>query len=347
MNIEQVSVTFPSQVVTNADVIAEIAAASHDTPGIRRLLGRVSVGLERTGAETRRVCAPNETTLGLTLEACRKAMAGLPDDGKTIDLVVYAGVYQELMEPASSNLIAHELGLDHAECFDIKEACDGWMKATKIAYLGIRAGFYKRVMVVNAEFSQTRGYPIRPKLYKLTSLEELEYRFPTYTVGEAVAVTILGPHTVGDGRWSFFNQTRNDLYDLCTMTPSWYGAYPIPSARVAKDGPGCFTSYGSDLYRNGFPLSIDTWEKSGLKASEVDAFFTHSSSKRDWTQVAEKLLLTNVFHDIYAEYGNVVSAAIPAAMALAVEQGTLKRGDRVAALVASAGMSFSTAHFTF
>lgn len=347
MHIESIAVTFPNRVVTNLDILEEIGAASRDTPGIRRILGKVRGGLVRTGALRRRWSKPEESSLDLTLRACRKAMVGLIGEDRKIDLVIYAGVYSELTEPASANLIAHELGLDSAECFDLKEACDGWMKAVKLAYLGIQAGMYRRIMVVNAEFSMTRGFAINPKLFKITSIEELEYRFPAYTIGEAATATVLGASCGTGGAWSFYNQTRSDLYDLCTVTPSWYGAHPLPSMRIGRDGAGCFTSYGSGLYHNGFPLTLDTWEKSGLKASEVDAFFTHSSSKHDWTQVAEKLLLTHVFHDIYAEYGNVVSAAIPAAMALAIEQGTLKRGDRVAALVASAGMSFSTASFTF
>lgn len=347
MHIEQVAVTFPSRIVTNKDVLEEIAAASRDTPNIRRILGKIRGGLAYTGAVRRRWCAPGESSLDLTLCACRKAMAGLIGEDRKIDLIIYAGVYSELTEPASANLVAHELGLDRAECFDLKEACDGWMKAVKIAYLGIQAGMYRRVMVVNAEFSLTRGFAINPRLFKLTSIEELEYRFPAYTIGEAATATILGPSRGVGGVWAFSNQTRSDLYDLCTVTPAWYGMHPLRSARVGKDGAGCFTSYGSDLYRHGFPLSIDTWEKSGIKAGAVDAFFTHSSSKHDWMQVAEKLLLKHVFNDIYAEYGNVVSAAIPAATALAIERGALKRGDRVAALVASAGMSFSTASFIF
>ena len=131
------------------------------------------------------------------------------------------------------------------------------------------------------------------------------------------------------------------------MTPSWYGAHPVPSSRVAKDGAGGFTSYGADLYKHGFPLSLETFRRSGIKVDEVDAFFTHSSSKKDWTEVAQTLGLTGVFHDVYGEYGNVVSAAVPTAMALALDEGTLQRGDSVAALVASAGMSFSTASFIF
>jgi hypothetical protein len=50
---------------------------------------------------------------------------------------------------------------------------------------------------------------------------------------------------------------------------------------------------------------------------------------------------------IYAECGNVVSAAVPTAMALAEARGSLRRGQRVATWVASAGMSFTTSYSSF
>ncbi len=87
------------------------------------------------------------------------------------------------------------------------------------------------------------------------------------------------------------------------------------------------------------------YRASGIKTQLVNRLFTHSSSKRDWAEIASDIGLGDKLYDIYADYGNVVSAAIPAAMALAEREGALKEGDDVALLVGSAGMSFSAAHF--
>lgn len=336
---------FPSRVVSNDDILNMIREHSTEFVGdIDHTLKLVLRQLKASGSVTRRWLADGETSLQLTVDACKKAMAEINKDDK-IDLLIVASVYSELIEPATSNLIAAELGLHHVECFDMKEACDGFMKAVKIASSFIESGQYKRVMIVNPEFVMTKGFGIYPELFNLPSTEVLEYRLPSFTLGEAVTAVILAPDE--SNKWQFTNHTRNDLYDYCSITSNWNHHGFVQSDRVAKNGAAKFTSYGAKLKEDGFPLSIDQFRISGIEANETDILFTHSSSKRDWAEGAQVIGLSDKLYDLYAAYGNVVSAAVPAAMALAIEEGRLKRGGRVAAWVASAGMSFSTAAFTF
>lgn len=345
MKIEQLAAVFPSRVVTNDDVLNMIREESRTFSGdLDKTLKHVRRALKASGSVTRRWLGKGESSLGLTVQACKQAMQGL-ERSDQIDLLIVASVYSELVEPASSNLIAHEIGLDHVECFDMKEACDGWMKAVKIASALIGAGQYKRVMVVNAEFSMTPGFAVYPGLYNLPSADALEHRFPAFTLGEAATAVIL--RASPENPWQFTNHTRNDLYDLCSVTSSWNGADLAKSDRLAKNGPGMFTSYGAKLVGHGLPLAVDQFKNAEIRPEDVDILFTHSSSKKDWSEASELIGLGDRVYDLYARYGNVVSAAVPAAMALAAEEGTLKRGQRVVALVASAGMSFSTAAFAY
>lgn len=346
VKIESLVVNFPSRVVSNQDILEMISKETkkrRDFVGdLDRTLKLVGRQLKSTGSDVRRWRTDGETSLQLTIDACKKAMDGL-QKGERIDLLIMASVYSELVEPATSNLIAHEIGLDYVECFDVKEACDGWMKAVKIASSFIESGQYKRIMVVNPEFVMTEGFGIYPDLFNLPSPEVLEHRFPAFTLGEAATAMVLGPDM--DNVWKFTNHTRNDLYDLCSITSGWNGSDFVKSERVAKNGAGKFVSYGGKLREDGFPLAIDQFKIAAIKATDV--LFTHSSSKKDWSEGASVIGLKEEFYDIYTRYGNVVSAAVPAAMALAFEEGKLKRGHRVATWVASAGMSFSTATFTF
>ena len=336
---------FRSRVVTNDDVLGMIREESHSFSGdLDKTLKQIRRALKASGSDTRLWLAKGESSLGLTVQACRQAMHGLERTDQ-IDLLIVASVYSELVEPAAANLIAHEIGLDHVECFDVKEACDGWMKAVKIASALIDAGHYRRVMVVNAEFVNAPGFGIYPELFALTSSDQLEWRFPAFTLGEGASAMIL--RADAENSWQFTNHTRNDLYDLCSITSSWNGADLAKSDRLAKNGPGLFTSYGAKLVGHGLPLAVDQFKNAGIQPGDVDILFTHSSSKKDWSEIAELCGLGDKVYDLYARYGNVVSAAVPAAMALAAEEGSLKRGQRVVALVASAGMSFSTAAFTY
>lgn len=346
MRIERMAAVFPSRVVTNDEIIAIIESHSKDffTEDLKKTLRHTGRMLRASGSQERRWRNDKESSTELTAQACTKALTEL-NNGGLPDLLISASVYPELVEPATANAIAEAAGLFGVECFDIKEACDGWMKAAKIAASFIESGAYRRVMVVNGEFVMTPGFGIYPELFRLSTLSELEWRFPAFTLGEAAVATVFGPDP--ENVWEFSNTTRNDLFDLCSITTPWHKARPSTSPRLAKDGSGIFTSYGGDLRSHGFPLVVDEFRKSGIKPADVDAFFTHSSSRKDWSDVADELELSEQFYDIYSRRGNVVSAAIPAAMALAAEEGKLKRGDRVVALVGSAGMSFSLASFVF
>ena len=345
MRIERVCLALPSRSLSSEDVIELIKEETErlgsfegDLP---KTLAMIRASLRRSGAKKRHWLAPDESPLDLIRRACRNAMEDI--DPATIDLLLWASVDLAVVEPSTASLVAHMIGLDHVKCRDVKQACDGWMGAVEFADALIQTERYRRIMIVNGEFGMVRGGMLYPRLFALKSPEELVWRFPSFTVGEAATATIVG---ASSDEWKFSNRSRNDLYDLCTVSRPWPG-YPITSERIGKDGPGHFTSYGSELRSHGLPLALETFNASGIKTENVDILFTHSSSKKDWRDAAKAVGLENKLYDIYADCGNVVSAAIPAAMARAVEDDSLKRGMRVAAWVASAGMSFSTVSFTY
>ena len=344
MQIESLAVALPSLLVRNDDVLGSIAENNGelDKEELHSILRTVKAGLNFSGAKERYWLSEDETSKEMALNACRKALSGV--DSSEIDMVIHASVYTELIEPSSANLFAAELGLKNAEVFDLKEACEGFMKAAKIAEAFLATG-YRKILIINSEFSLVDGYAIRPALYHFNSKEELKWRLPAYTIGEAATAVVLSADERNN--WNFHNKTRNDLFDLCSVPAPWFPLGAEGRSRVGKDGPGVFTSWGAELTAAGVPLAVETFRESNINPDDVDVLFTHCSSKRDWANIAEQIGLSEKIYDIYERYGNVVSAGVPAAMALAKEEGKLRRGMRVAILVASAGMTFSTAHFTY
>lgn len=342
--METVVVALPSRCVTNEDVLLEIARESPKTREAERAAAIVDRALTSIGTRQRYWLDSGETSLDVTLKACRDALASAQGEG-AIDAVIYASVFSEIVEPAAANLIAARLGLHEAEAFDMKAACDGWMKALKVANAMISSGIYRRVLIVNSEFSLVPGYAIRPHLFSLSSPDELQWRLPAYTIGEAATATIVS----GDAnteQWSFTTTTRNELNDLCSVTSQFYKRVS-ETDKLAKDGPGWFTSWAGDLSAAGVPLAVDTFRRSGIKAESVDILFTHASGTKDWKNIAGQIGLQQQLYDIHPRCGNLVSASVPAAMALAIADGRLNRGDKVAALVASAGMCASAVQFAY
>src|SRR3989344_2616106 len=154
MKILANAAVFPSHVVTNQDIAADVLRRSPHLPG--NAGGKIARLLASTGAHTRRILESNETTLALTVLACETALAQL-NGPVLVDCILYAGLFsQELAEPASAPLLAHEICLDNVRAYDMRMACDGWMIAASTADALIHSGRYKCVMIVCGE------YPMEP-----------------------------------------------------------------------------------------------------------------------------------------------------------------------------------------
>jgi 3-oxoacyl-[acyl-carrier-protein] synthase III len=217
----------------------------------------------------------------------------------------------------------------------------------KLAEVFIRTGHHRNILIINAEFSMVEDFAIRPHLFNLSSVDQLKWRLPIFTIGEAATATLVCPGEESQ-RWSSVNVTDNDAYDLCSVMAPWYRANAVDaSPRLAKDRAGLFTSWAADLSARGIPLALDAFKKSAIRPQEVDILFTHASSTRDWKMIASKIGMSDKLYDIHPRYGNLVSASVPAAIALAVQDGRLKRGMNIAALVASAGMTATAASIVY
>lgn len=342
MQIESVAVALPSRKVTNEDVVNEFLASSTAfTSDIERAAAIISRGLRSVGSQDRFWLGEGETPLQLILRACNTA---LDECAERPDLVIYAGVHRLLTEPSSASLVAHKLGLNRARAFDMTIACDSWMMAMEQAQALMRVGPYRRVMIVNGEFSMLHGFAIRPSLFAFENAAQLEHRFPIFTIGEAATATIVVPE--GEP-WRFTNQTHNDLHDLCTVVPAWFEREPGISDKVGKDGAGRFTSWAAELSEKGIPLTIDTFRESGIVSDDIDILFTHAHGTRDWVKIATEIGLRDKLYDIHPKTGNLVSASAPAAIALAMREGRLDRGTSAAILYASAGMTFTATSFIY
>ncbi len=90
-------------------------------------------------------------------------------------------------------------------------------------------------------------------------------------------------------------------------------------------------------------LSKDLLERAGISTDDIDLFIPHQANLRIIQAVGKRLglsdeqVFTNVQH-----VGNTSAASIPMAMAEAVEQGRLKRGDLVLATAFGGGLTWGS-----
>ncbi|MFH8791346.1 3-oxoacyl-[acyl-carrier-protein] synthase III C-terminal domain-containing protein [Streptomyces sp. NPDC017941] len=345
MKLRAVSCALPSRQVTNADITELIGehSARHFTGNLDHTLGRIGAFLRYTGSATRYWLDQGERPIDLLRTAARTALdqAGLTAD--RIDVLIYTGIGRGFLEPGGAYHAAHALGLDHAHCFDVIDACMSWTRAVQITESLFRTGTYRTAMIVNAEFNLRPGGPVVPHLFRLDRAEQLESTLPAYTLGEAATATVL---TAEDSEpWRFRFISRPDLAPLCNVTLEGYEGYCDPSDKLARNGVGVFTSFGSAMHQAGDSEAQAVFRQLDPPTGEVAALFTHASSKRWWQTAADQAGLGAVIHHVYDRTGNVVSASVPAAIASALTEDRLRPGQLAVGWVGSAGMSFGAFSF--
>lgn len=353
MKIAAVAAQLPSKLVNNDDILAIIHKNSESIfeGNLKHLLKKIKFLLEYSGSNTRCWLGENETPLEHIQTAFANALSQAKWQKEEIDLLIYVGVGKAVTEPANSYLLAQALELKNVHCFDVLDACMSWMRALQLAHLYFKAGIYKKIMVVNAEFNvlaNHQGGVGFPELFTYRHVDEIPYKFPALTIGEAATVTLLADD---DSSFECHFKSMPYLADLCTIPSKDFELFLTKEQleRVGKNGVGLFTSFGFDMHKIAVEhINAFLKEHKHLWDSrEVDHMFVHASSRRVWEDAVHPYGYSEKMYHIYGETGNLVSASVPAALFKAQQENRLKRGDKIAFVVGSAGMSFALAYLTF
>ena len=346
MKIASVAYRVPSWKVTNDNLLTYIDKCNPNVPARKKLpyLKIVEKLLRQTGAESRHWRDPeiNEKAADLILGVIKDALEQANLSATDIDLLIYCGVGRGFLEPANAYFYAHAAGMNQANCFDITDACMSWIRATHIAQLMLKAGTFKRVMIINGEFHL--GFHDN---WEIRDLRSLEYSLPAYTIGEAATATIL---TASESDWKFAYSSKPEYADVCTIPLPSHANFVNPSKKIGHNGIYKFVSYGQEIFQAGVDClgklirsTIDDVERNVL-------YFPHAPSKKVYERdVAESsgIPADKMYLQVYPQFGNLVSASIPVGLSLAKAEGKINSGDPIALIPASAGIVASVVQLTF
>jgi len=166
------------------------------------------------------------------------------------------------------------------------------------------------------------------------------------TVSEAATATVVEHDAADDFHFNLKN--FGEYYDLCVL--------PIDDGKdfldlLPADGYAPMKLFSSSraLLTTAAQKIIETFNADPiLQRWRFDICFGHAASKRAEEGVLERLEIPlERYCGTHAEYGNTVSASVPLGMSVAIEQGRLRRGDRVLIIIAAGGIVVGLASFTF
>ena len=347
MRLDAVTLALPSRSVANDDVVALVEHHSRATYAgdLDRLLTGLRVLLRRSGADHRYWLAPGEEVLPLVADAVKRALAAAGCARSEVDLLICGSVDRGFVEPATAYLLAQALELKTVSCFDVVDACNGWTRSLQLVDALLRTGAYRRALIVNAEFPMFEGGPIYPRLFSLHNRDEIAWSFAGYTLGEGVTATLLSADS--DNKWELHLSSRPDLADRSTVPLNGYQRYCRPSERIGLNGTGHFVAFSREMFDEATREVAQLFRKLQTPISGLRAIFPHGATRRTWDEGGKLLGVDHLMYHVYPQYGNLISASLPAGLATAIDAVHLRRGDRFAICGASAGMSFAVGAFEY
>jgi 3-oxoacyl-[acyl-carrier-protein] synthase-3 len=287
----------PAQIVTNDDLIK-----SHNIESTGEWIER------RTGITQRHFVAEGEKTSHLATEAAKAAVADAGIDMGDIDLIVLATTTPDNAFPATAVKVQANLGLTHGFAFDVQAVCSGFVYALAVADNFIRLGQVKHALVIGAE--------------SFSRLLDWTDRTTSVLFGDGAGAVVLGA-IQGEG-------TSDDEGILSTHLHSDGRHYNL----LQTDDAGFVRMDGKEVFRHAVTNLADVVDEAlaanNLQPEQIDWLVPHQANQRiiDGTGKKLGLPMERVVSTI-AKHANTSAASIPLALATAVHDGRIKRGQIV------------------
>lgn len=300
--IRGVGAYLPKRVLTNAD-LSRIVDTNDEW--IR----------ERTGIKARHIAADGELTSDLGIAAARQALVRAGVDPVDVDLVICATATPDRTFPATAVRIQSELGIGKGAAFDLQAVCSGFVYALATADNFLKAGQFKRALVIGAE--------------TFSRILDWSDRSTCVLFGDGAGAVLLEAQPQ--------RGTREDRGILASRLRS-DGRYE--ELLYVDGGPGSTRTTGHlrmngrEVFRHAVQkisgVIEETLLTTGYAADEIDLFVPHQANARILDGIAKKLGVSpEKIIVTLAEQGNTSAASIPLALNYAFEQHRLKEGSLV------------------
>ncbi|KAE9510750.1 3-oxoacyl-[acyl-carrier-protein] synthase 3 [Candidatus Liberibacter asiaticus] len=268
----------------------------------------------RVGISRRHIAGKDETTASLGEAAARDALHHAEMSVDDIDLIIVATSTPDQTFPSTAVNIQNRLGMKRGFAFDMQAVCSGFVYAVTTADSYIRSGVVRRVMVIGSDtFSRIVDWSDRSTCVLFGDgagaliLEGVEVK------GSSMADTgILSTYLCSDG--SYIDKLYVD-------------GGPSTSRTV-----GCIRMEGKAVFKYAVEKAVELIEKvfdsTHLTIENIDWFVPHQANWRIINSIVDKMKIPFDIVIVTVDiHGNTSAASIPLALAVAVKEGRVKKGD--------------------
>jgi 3-oxoacyl-[acyl-carrier-protein] synthase-3 len=285
--------------------------------------------LQRTGIRQRHIVDPGTATSDLAKEAALSALkqAGVPTD--RVGFIVVGTTTPDTIFPSTACMVQTKIGATNAWGFDLGAACSGFTYALTVGAQMVASGAHDHALVIGADV--------------MSSIIDYRDRTTCVLFGDGAGAAVLSPAVDDEPAIIDFAHEIDGSGGPALCMPA--GGSRMPASHdtvdqrlhyVKQDGQAVFKF----AVRKTEEIARRILSRNGIEPCELDLFVSHQANRRIITAATDRLGLPPSKVVINLEmFGNTTAATIPLALADAIKDGRLKRGDLV--LLASVGAGFT------
>ena len=285
--------------------------------------------LQRTGISERHIVDPGVATSDLAKEAALGAIRQAGITPQDIGFIVVGTTTPDTIFPSTACMLQDKIGATRAWGFDLGAACSGFTYALTTGVQMVATGAHDHALVVGADV--------------MSSIIDYTDRTTCVLFGDGAGAVIVSPAVDSEPSVIGFAHEIDGSGGPALCMPA--GGSRMPATHdtvdqrlhyVKQDGQAVFKF----AVRKTEEICRRVLDRHGISAEEIDLFVSHQANRRIITAAAERLGLPESKVVINLErFGNTTAGTIPLALADAVKDKRLKKGDLV--LLASVGAGFT------
>lgn len=318
----------PSRIVTSDELEAKM---NFDKFNIRKGMSTLLSGVRK-----RRFAEDHENSSDYAIKAGKMALEKANITADDVDLLLFCSITQDFMEPATAMKIQNELGCKNANCYDVKNACNGFLTGIEIANMYIETERANTVLIVAGEvlsrFLQTN--------YK--TAEEIQNANATFAIGDGGGAVVLRAEKCCEDIYKSKFKSVGCYWDDGVL---WGGG----TMHAHDVDMFYFQNETKEMIKTNFARSIEfyssTFTELDIDKDKVSLFIPHQITKYLTVKACEMLELPKEKMVDQVEFlGNNGCASIPIAISMALEEKriSLNSGQQIVLFGFGNGISMAT-----
>jgi 3-oxoacyl-[acyl-carrier-protein] synthase III len=286
----------------------------------------------RTGIRERHIAAHGETASTMGVEAARIAIKNSGISKDEIEMVIFASMTHDMAFPASACLLQDALKIPNTGTVDINTACSGFIYAMSLANAYIASGMFTNVLVVGSD--------------AMSRILDWTDRNTCVLFGDGAGAAVM-TRSGDDSGFMGFNLRGDGRYAECLYMEG--GGSLNPASHETVDNKMHYLKMnGNSTFKVAVRAMSDSlsdiFKTNHIDGKDVSLVIPHQANLRIIEGIADRLdypmdkIIVNL-----DKYGNTSSATIPIALAQALEEKKIKKGDIIAFAALGAGFTWGSA----